>query len=356
MAEARTEQSKMTDTLTYVWGHRLNSMILLVHAVLLLVFFLSGATAMAVVNCFSVTCYFIEYSVLKRNPTVFLWIFFAEVLIHATLAVYFVGWDCGFQFYPFAMVSILFYCDHTLRRDGFASIYPLVVSGISVAAFFLEDEIGKNLTPVYSLQPQVVQSLNSANGVMILAMVALFSKVYIDRILFIESELTQNAEFDELTGLPNRHRLDRILDEQQIGKMGGPKEYAVAILDLDDFKKVNDRFGHLAGDQVLKKMAAILKGIEAENVFVARWGGEEFIALVRDENAYDTLTDLMEMLRRQVEGTVVFFENWRLRETVSIGVSATTDALVFKELVEEADACLYEAKGNGKNQVVGKRG
>ncbi len=259
MAEARTEQSKMTDTLTYVWGHRLNSMILLVHAVLLLVFFLSGATAMAVVNCFSVTCYFIEYSVLKRNPTVFLWIFFAEVLIHATLAVYFVGWDCGFQFYPFAMVSILFYCDHTLRRDGFASIYPLVVSGISVAAFFLEDEIGKNLTPVYSLQPQVVQSLNSANGVMILAMVALFSKVYIDRILFIESELTQNAEFDELTGLPNRHRLDRILDEQQIGK-GDLLDRLVLVFKLgaDEFR-VHHRDG--AGViEIVKEELVIVEG------------------------------------------------------------------------------------------------
>lgn len=359
MAEAQTAKANRTevmDTLSYLWGYRLNTMILAVHVALLLIFFVSGATAMAVVNCFSVTCYFLEYIVLKHNPTIFLRVFIVEVLVHATLAIYFVGWDCGFQYYAFGLVAILAFCDHTLLRDGFASATPLLFSAISVVDFLLCTQIGSRLTPVYELKPVVVSDLAMANGVMIMLLIVVFSKVYIDRILSIESELTQNAEFDELTGLPNRHRLDRILDEQQIGKMGGPKEYAVAILDLDDFKKVNDRFGHLAGDQVLKKLATILKSIETENVFVARWGGEEFIALVRGENAYSALTELMEMVRKQVEGTVVFFENWRLRETVSIGVSGTINALVFKELVEEADTCLYEAKGNGKNQVVGKKG
>ena len=344
------------NTITYIWGYRINTLILLVHVGLLLFFFIQRIPAMAVVNCFSVTCYFLEYSIIKRSPVVFLWVFFAEVLVHMSLAVYFVGWDCGFQYYLFALSAVVFFFDHAVQMDGFKSLHPLVVALVILVDFVSCAWIGFNGEPVYAMNGAIVNRLNIVNGIMILILLSVCSLIYVERVLTIETELTQNAELDQLTSLPNRHGLERVLEERGIGARGGQSEYAAAILDLDDFKKVNDRFGHLAGDQVLRKMAVTLKGIEADNIFVARWGGEEFIALVYGADAYRILCERMEMIRAQVEATVVFFENWRLRETVSIGVSGTTESLPFKELVEEADACLYQAKGSGKNRVIGKWG
>ncbi len=343
-------------TLSALWGSRVNEMMIMTHTSLLVFFWMSGVYPMVWVNVVSLLVYFSEFKILEKSPEAFLGVFVSEVIVHMLLAIAYTGWDCGFQYYAFAMAPVTYFADHIVRNEGGRTTHPLFFSSLSIVAYLSGRIVSANMEPICPVRSDIAFWAKTVNGVMILGMLMIFSKIYVQRILEIENELVTNAEFDELTKLPNRHFLDRMLEEKKIGKTGGVSEYAVAILDIDNFKKVNDRFGHLAGDQVLKKLAGILARTAGEDVFAGRWGGEEFMMVVTGPDCYDKLVELTEDVRRQLENTVVHFDYWQIVVTCSIGVASTPDSMNFKDLVEVADKCLYEAKGSGKNKVIGKEG
>lgn len=339
-----------------LWGSRVNEIMVMTHTSLLVFFWMMGIYPMMAVNCVSLAIYAAEFWIIRKSEELYLAIFFSEVLVHMLLAIVFVGWAGGFQYYVFAMAPLMYFADHIVRNEGGNTTHPIFFSLLTVISFLIARTIVVFFDPVYVLPADVAFWVKTLNGVMILLMLGVFAMIYVQRILEIESELVSNAEIDELTKLPNRHFLDRMLEEKQIGKEGGISEYAVAILDIDNFKKVNDRFGHLAGDQVLKKLAGILARTAGEEHFAGRWGGEEFMMVVTGEECYSKLVDLTEEVRRELENSVVHFDYWQIVVTASIGVASTRDSMNFKDLVEEADKCLYEAKGSGKNRVIGKEG
>ena len=345
----------VVDTISYKWGVRIIYAMLVVHVFIMTFFGMSEVSPLILANILSIAFYFFMFKVVKFNPSVFLAAFLCEILTQMVVSIVVSGWELGFQLYTFGIVSVVFFCDHAVKRDRFHTIYPLFFSIIAIVLFFLCKNYSSVHTPLYEVDPHLSSVMYTANAVIVLTLMLLFSYVYAMRILSIESSLVENAELDELTGLPNRHNLDRVVGELGLGLKGGVNEYAVAICDIDNFKRVNDRFGHLAGDYVLQKLAEILKRLYDPDVNVARWGGEEFIVVVHCKDAYDTCMMIMEEVRQELENTVMNFEVWQIRVTISIGVADTTEGMQFIDLTDEADKCLYHAKGNGKNQVVGKR-
>ena len=131
------------------------------------------------------------------------------------------------------------------------------------------------------------------------------------------------------------------------------RSLSLVIFDIDHFKKINDTYGHLAGDYVLRELASALKTrIRKEECF-ARYGGEEFV-LVLPETGHENTVFLADKLRKIIEQHQFILEGKRIGVTFSAGVAdvATThdNALAF---IKEADGRLYEAKRRGRNQVVG---
>ena len=121
------------------------------------------------------------------------------------------------------------------------------------------------------------------------------------------------------------------------------------MLDIDHFKKVNDTFGHAAGDAVLKKFASIAKeNLKACNCDLGRWGGEEFLGICK-ETAGDKMAEIAEKLRKIIEDTE--FETVG-HITSSFGVIEVSDGESAKEAFERLDAALYKAKETGRNKVV----
>ncbi len=350
------QQQKSQFAFTTHWGSRVTEIMIMTHTALLVYFFLLQVYPMAIVNVLSIVTYSIGFWILEKNAAIYLAVFIGEVLVHMTCAVYYVGWGAGFEYYVFAVVPVIFFADHTIRKDGKHAAHPVFLSCVCIVTFLFCRGLAHYAEPKYKIAPEVLFYTNTGNGTMILVLLLLFCMVYIRLVLEIENQLVESAEFDELTKLPNRHYLDRLLADQKIGVAGGIEEYGVAILDIDNFKKVNDRFGHLAGDQVLKKLAGILARTVSDNedLFAARWGGEEFMMLAVGDGAYGRLMEMTENVRSQLESSVVHFDYWQIVVTASIGVSATKESLNFKRLTEEADKCLYEAKGSGKNRVIGK--
>jgi diguanylate cyclase (GGDEF)-like protein len=166
------------------------------------------------------------------------------------------------------------------------------------------------------------------------------------------SKLQSMAATDVLTGLVNRRQFNSQLDAEiaRAKRYRGP--LSLALFDIDDFKKVNDFYGHPTGDRILQELGLLISNNVRESDISARYGGEEF-ALILPETGQIDAYELLERLRAMIERTVFCLPDNPMTVTISVGV-AQLDAEEAKsyELIEKADAALYQAKKQGKNQVV----
>ncbi|WP_288377658.1 diguanylate cyclase [uncultured Pseudomonas sp.] len=163
-------------------------------------------------------------------------------------------------------------------------------------------------------------------------------------------EQRQKALVDPLTGLPNRaawsERVERELADWQ--ENGG--HLAMAILDLDHFKRINDGYGHLAGDKVLKIVADQLRKRLRGRDFIARFGGEEFVLLL-PQTSPPVALQVAETMRAAIEACPFHFKGERVVITTSIGVSAFRSGERGDQVLKRADEALYRAKDQGRNRV-----
>lgn len=159
--------------------------------------------------------------------------------------------------------------------------------------------------------------------------------------------LQKISQTDALTGLWNRARLDEeLLQSLGLARRNGSST-ALLMIDLDHFKAINDRHGHLVGDQVLVQVAKLLRSSVRQSDCLGRWGGEEFVVLCPDTGREGAIR-VAEKIRRVIEETE-FTKGLRL--SVSIGVATAASAASPAALLEQADENLYIAKAGGRNQV-----
>jgi diguanylate cyclase (GGDEF)-like protein len=171
----------------------------------------------------------------------------------------------------------------------------------------------------------------------------------------LEQQLKLEARTDGLTGLANRRAMEATATrELKLARRDG-RDVAVALLDIDHFKRVNDRFGHEAGDKVLQSMAAAIKACMRETDFVARWGGEEFLVLLPGADTAAAV-QLAERIRVSLSDTTHDVPGLGT-VTMSAGVAAMSGACEdatttrWTNMVRLADAALYRAKAEGRNRV-----
>ena len=163
-------------------------------------------------------------------------------------------------------------------------------------------------------------------------------------------EQRQKALTDTLTGLPNRAAWEErlALEMARWQRYGG--ELMMAVLDIDFFKRINDNYGHLAGDKVLKIIATELAKRLRKTDFIARFGGEEFVLLI-PSTPLDGAQQLLDTLRTAIESTPFHFKGERVTITLSVGVSAFVAGDRAEQVFERADQALYRAKRTGRNRV-----
>ncbi len=166
----------------------------------------------------------------------------------------------------------------------------------------------------------------------------------------MQFSLRELVEKDALTKLYNRRYANKYLKEvwKSLEESGG--QYCVCIGDIDFFKKVNDTYGHDAGDLVLQTVAAILRKHMTGKGMVARWGGEEFLFVFEDRDL-NTSTDLLWEILAEIRETMVPYEDQEIRFTMSYGV-VDSAGLSIEDALKTADEHLYYAKEHGRNQVV----
>ncbi|MBT8470633.1 MAG: GGDEF domain-containing protein, partial [Deltaproteobacteria bacterium] len=156
---------------------------------------------------------------------------------------------------------------------------------------------------------------------------------------------------DGLTQLNNRRYFDEMLDREVARAKRYKRVFSLLVFDIDHFKSVNDRFGHLAGDAILRQLGAILLGRLRINDVLARIGGEEF-ALITPEVSLEGATELAGKINRLIGDTRFAFEGSAVEITVSVGVAEWREDFDDAwSLFKAADEKMYEAKRAGRNQV-----
>ncbi|USS56146.1 GGDEF domain-containing protein [Pseudomonas kermanshahensis] len=163
-------------------------------------------------------------------------------------------------------------------------------------------------------------------------------------------EQRQKALLDPLTGLPNRAAWSEHLEREMLDWHENGGHLAMAILDLDHFKRINDNYGHLAGDKVLKIVADQLRKRLRGRDFIARFGGEEFVLLF-PQTSPAAAAQMAELLRATIEACPFHFKGERVVITASIGLGAFRSGERGDQVLKRADTALYRAKDLGRNRV-----
>lgn len=163
-------------------------------------------------------------------------------------------------------------------------------------------------------------------------------------------EMERLALYDQLTQLPNRRYINSYLDNQIRDNQTLGIDFGVLMLDLDLFKNINDTYGHSVGDLVLKMVADTLQSSIRKNDFIGRWGGEEFIAILRGVNQAE-LKMIAEKICKLVERSGLTRDQDNISVTISIGATMFESADNASTVIHRADSALYTSKREGRNRV-----
>jgi diguanylate cyclase len=241
----------------------------------------------------------------------------------------------------------------TVRQTIFATIFALFSFGVAEVYIVFDTQ----------MQHSWVQEV--ANFIMILVVLGGgFFLTY--RLQYLRQRLrTQKNEleialkrineialFDELTGLNNRRSMNEMLNqESRRNRRGGPA-FAIALLDIDHFKRVNDRYGHGAGDVALKSFAETAQQAVRESDLLCRWGGEEFLVMLPETTEYEAIYTCLNRVRECIAALSISYEGEQFSFTVSIGFSLHKVDEKIEHTIDRADQALYKAKQTGRNRVI----
>ena len=160
----------------------------------------------------------------------------------------------------------------------------------------------------------------------------------------------KQASLDDLTGLPNRRGFTEMGHKLIARCYAEGKPIGVALIDLDSFKSVNDRFGHAMGDAVLKRFALVAQAALRNNDVIGRVGGEEFAILLHGSDATASVV-IVERIRRTFQAEAEFIDGVPVRATLCAGVAGANTMVSLESLLKDADVALYRAKNSGRNRV-----
>ncbi|MES1948266.1 diguanylate cyclase [Salinisphaera sp. C84B14] len=322
------------------------------HLSFVVLFYLNGVTALALVNVGSVTLYATSAFLLSRGLAPWIAFFFVifEVLAHAVLASYWVGWETGFYFYAILAIPVLIVADFQRLPSKILSVIGATVLVVGL------DILVRSRAPVHVLPNHVVDGLHYFNLSAALSILIFMVANYFWLIKRAESELHLLATTDSLTHLLNRRSMvDAWRFEKERQESTGAS-LSLILCDIDHFKQINDTHGHDVGDRVLQAVSETLASNLRETDHLARWGGEEFIIMLVGA-PLDTAVRIAEDLRAAVVETAIETDavegNKTLSVTATFGVSAMLPDLSesLEAAVARADAALYNGKRSGRNCV-----
>lgn len=316
-------------------------------SIILLILIMFKQVFLSILTIFCLFVAVISYLINKKKKHALAsWIFILGITLNAIAHFLTLGLESGFIFYVFNISGLIIF---TKWKDS--TKHTLIV--IEVAIFLIVALYLFKEGPVTPIGTKLHQNWYlfyfSINLVMNIVGVSNSANFYVKISKNAYKKIVDLAANDALTGLPNRnsfqYRFDDFVKKQTHG-------IGILMLDVDNFKQINDQFGHTVGDEILIKIGKILGDFESENCFPARIGGEEFIVLITTNKAQEVYT-YAENIREKIEK---FNFGLKFKVTISVGAVYRPNNLKNEiNLISEADNLLYRAKRDGKNRVKFKK-
>lgn len=281
---------------------------------------------------------------------------FLGIFFYMIFSVIFLGWEFGFQHYCIGLAASLIFTDYYLYREKKLSKRSIYMA-TAVVLIYISLRIWTYYHPyIYPIENEIlVKGVYILNSIVGFSFMIMYLCIYSNTVRRLEYELLDMANIDPLTGISNRRKMHEML-KLAFGDGENKKICAaIAMLDIDYFKKVNDTYGHEAGDEVLVTLANILNAKQKENndFHVCRWGGEEFLLLYEGHDVNkDEIVHEFEKLRQLVQNTVISYKNIEIKITVTIGLAFYNNGITVQQLINAADDNLYVGKKAGRNRVV----
>lgn len=329
-----------------------NKGLLCIHISLLLMFLMFEAYIMVGVNVLSIAAYIYAIKLLQQQRVrTYLYLIYLEVSIHMMLAIIMMGWDWGFQVHYFVLAPISFLCEYSAQNMK-EKTRPIIVSLATAILFVSLRFYTHEFAPIYQVENKTMINLVYINNTFIaFGFLIVYMNYYTKFIGRLENRLRNIAEYDELTGLYNRNHMKHIIDTVINVETEEQAEMTVAILDIDNFKQINDTYGHSAGDYVLNKVGSILRP-EENDVFVARWGGEEFMVIQTQYEHIRQCYGRLNNWRKQIEEEKFVYNGKVIPVTITAGIAEFKQGDDIEEMIHLADERLYIGKGCGKNCII----
>ena len=332
----------------------------LVHACYIVMFLQLRILPLVIVNVCSVLIYALG-SLLSVNKKTGLmkhgWMvaFYAEITIHTLLCMLLIGADTNFYLYSLAIMPVAVYVLFlSCSMDVFLrSMVAFTIASVFTLFIGFYADRSSLILPYYPLTYDEIEMFRVFNiicaGVILLMFSFLFAveiHVLLERLEDSNRQLEYTATHDTLTGLLNRRKLKPLAEK--IADSGD--DYCVALGDIDDFKKVNDTYGHDAGDLALKTVSAIIREGVADGDIACRWGGEEILLILRGSRE-ECLARLCS-IREKIIAEDLTHEGDSFRVKMTFGFVDRSEASDIEKQVSLADKRLYVGKTSGKNVII----
>lgn len=302
-----------------------------------------GSGPLAIINLISIAMYVGAYQlVTMRRNTAAVTLIWLEVMLHAALGSLLIGWDSGFHYYLLLFIPTIV----VANTRGYA--VPLV---LTLLAYYLGlRAVCDWLGPLTPLSPISLKWVNALHVALVFGMLSALAAFYRRTVLTAEDRLRKQATLDPLTGLNNRRHFETLATHVLARSQRDGTPVTLLLCDVDHFKRVNDERGHAVGDEVLMAIARMLGQNLRDGDVVARWGGEEFVALM-PASPLDKACATAERIRAAVQATPLEVDATPLALTLSFGVAQVHGVQDLHAAIARADKALYDAKNAGRNRV-----
>jgi diguanylate cyclase (GGDEF)-like protein len=294
------------------------------------------------------------YCILKNNKGHFILcvtLSAVNTIINTSLAILIMGWDCGFQLFLLFAAAAIFFCP-TLRiriKGLFAVLACCLFLGLKFTT--------NTIPPLVSLNDSILSFTENLNILVLFCIIIIMSYSYskytnlsVQKLHRTYNSLRNLANTDPLTSLPNRRAMSNMLDTEINRYARSKKTFVLILCDIDNFKAINDSYGHDCGDHVLTEVSALMSRLLRRQDIVARWGGEEFLILL-PESDLEAGRIVAEKLRNEISNATFHYDEHDIKITMTFGISLYDHAEETKDVIKRADKALYFGKSNGKNRI-----
>ena len=333
---------------------------IVIHSIMVMLFYGYGVDVMMYYNIGSVLFYIsllVAVTAVKKKTLSMLDIVLGEVMVFSIVSTVAVGWECGFALYLMVILPAGFFMPE-------AKLSASVFTGIVIAVSFV-------LTRLYVSDPEVITHRIDNNDQMtkvciLNVVITSFMLVFIAMMYVISSiiskkmmnekneELRQLASIDPLTQLFNRRAMTEYIKSVHESAQDTGRPYAIILADIDNFKKINDNYGHSIGDEVLKKVSSTISSLVPSEGYICRWGGEEILYILpdcREERA----AIISEQIRNDICRLRFTSHGVEFSISMTFGLTLADINKDYELSINLADDYLYCGKENGKNIVVTKK-